>query len=126
VNDVAAHFGGFLKTPLFDKTDSLRNILSNKLSALFRFEAKDLADIREIALHEKFNWQEIGDEASQKEAGLDLPLFAETLVTVRKQDYESILWIKQVPWEQFHADMEKIASDMLHCTNNTLAGGSNS
>jgi len=52
VNDLVPHFGGVVKTDLYYRTDSIRNILSNKLSAVFRYAAKDIADIREIALHE--------------------------------------------------------------------------
>lgn len=35
VNDVAPHFGDVIKTALFDRADSIRNMLSNKLTALF-------------------------------------------------------------------------------------------
>ena len=59
VNDVAPHFGEFVETDIFQKTDSIRNMLSNKLTALYRFAGKDVADIREIALHESVNWTEI-------------------------------------------------------------------
>ncbi|MDR2795336.1 MAG: hypothetical protein LBB47_01330 [Spirochaetaceae bacterium] len=46
INDTAPHFGGLQKTPVLDRTDSVRNILSNKFSALFRFAGKDVVDIR--------------------------------------------------------------------------------
>ncbi len=40
VNDVAPRFGDLAITRVFNRTDSLRNILSNKLTALFRGEAE--------------------------------------------------------------------------------------
>jgi len=52
VNDLVPHYGEIIETKLFYRTDSIRNMLSNKLSAIFRYAAKDVADIREIALHE--------------------------------------------------------------------------
>ena len=40
VNDVAAHYGQIAHDPVLGRIDSLRNILSNKLTALFRSEPK--------------------------------------------------------------------------------------
>ena len=71
VNDKVPHYGEIIKTDLFYRTDSIRNMLSNKLSAIFRYAAKDIADIREISLHETIDWTEIIFEARQKEAGLE-------------------------------------------------------
>jgi len=54
VNDVAAHYGEITETDLFYRTDSVRNILSNKVTAIFRMSAKDIVDIHRICLNEKF------------------------------------------------------------------------
>ena len=59
VNDLVPHFGGIVETDLYYRTDSIRNILSNKMCAVFRYAAKDIADIREIALHVKIDWSSI-------------------------------------------------------------------
>lgn len=45
VNDIEAHFGKLLESALFPRIDNWRNILSNKICALSRQEAKDFADI---------------------------------------------------------------------------------
>lgn len=50
VNDVAAHVGSFVEAPLFPRVDNFRNMLSNKLSALYRHEPKDVADLKQICL----------------------------------------------------------------------------
>jgi len=50
VNDLVPHYGEIIETNLFYRTDSIRNMLSNKLSCIFRYAAKDIADIREIAI----------------------------------------------------------------------------
>jgi len=113
VDDVAPHFGDFVKTDIFCRTDSLRNILSNKLTALFRFAGKDVADIREIALHESVNWPEIINEARQKEAGIELSIASDILQGMPPQEFERIHWINNPGWENFKKDIDKIAYDML-------------
>jgi len=55
-------YGEIGKTELFYRTDSIRNILSNKLSAIFRYAAKDIADIREIAWVKKPDWCEFQED----------------------------------------------------------------
>jgi hypothetical protein len=72
VNDVPYRSGDPVPTKLFYKTDTIINILSNKLSALSRLSEKDVADIVFIALKFDFNWVEIMKEASEKRS-LDQP-----------------------------------------------------
>ena len=114
INDVSAHFGGFSDTPIFNKTDSVRNILANKLTAIFRFAAKDVADIREIALHENVNWSEAIQDARQKDAGVELYYVSRILAGIPRDEYEKINWIKDPGWESFKEDIDKIAFDMLN------------
>jgi hypothetical protein len=113
VNDMVPHFGELEKTALFDRTDSVRNILSNKLSALFRYAAKDIADIREIALHESFNWTGIIEEAREKEAGLEIPLICEILSGMPEEEFNNVKWKDAVTWPDFKKDIEKIVFDMI-------------
>jgi hypothetical protein len=116
VNDLVPHFGAIQKTPLFDRTDSIRNILSNKLTALFRYAGKDVADIREIALHESINWAEIIREAREKEMGLEIPVIGEILAGIPQEEFEAIIWTRNPGWEVFRGDIEKIVFDMMSCT----------
>ena len=113
VNDTVPIFGDIEKTDLFHRTDSVRNILSNKLSAIFRYEAKDIADIREIALHEKVDWITAIQEARQKDAGLELIYVSEILKSMPEKDFEKIIWVNKVTWKDFRNDIEKIALEML-------------
>jgi len=113
VNDVAPHFGDFIKTEIFNRTDSIRNILSNKLTALFRFAGKDVADIREIALHESIEWSEIINEARQKEAGIELSVAADILKGIPRSEFEGVRWITDPGWEAFQKDINAIALDMM-------------
>ena len=114
VNDMVPHFGGIVKTDLFNRVDSIRNILSNKLSAIFRYEAKDIADIREIALHEDIDWTVIIQEARQKEAGIDLTYISEILIGIPKSEFDTINWVEKPDWERFKEDISNIVYDMLN------------
>ncbi|GHV18288.1 hypothetical protein FACS189493_7480 [Spirochaetia bacterium] len=113
VNDSTPHFGDIQETALFDRTDPVRNILSNKLSALFRYAAKDVADIREIALHESIAWPEILREAREKEGGVDTPIIGEILRGMPKNEFDGVIWTQKPEWTVFCRDIEKIVLDMM-------------
>jgi predicted nucleotidyltransferase component of viral defense system len=113
VNDVAPHFGDVLKTPLFDRTDSIRNMLSNKLTALFRFAGKDVADLREIALHETVDWTAAIQDAREKEMGVEIPVVCDILRGIPQKEFDSVIWIKKPEWAFFCRDIEKIVLDMM-------------
>ena len=115
VNDLAVHFGDLVRTDIYYRTDSIRNILSNKLSAIFRFAAKDVADIREIALHENINWSEIINEARQKEAGLELIYISDILTGMPESQFNTIAWVRNPGWVQFQTDIKRIVTDMISC-----------
>jgi predicted nucleotidyltransferase component of viral defense system len=113
VNDLVPHFGDLIKTELFDRVDPIRNILSNKLTALFRFAGKDVADIREIALHESIVWTEIIQEAREKEMGIEIPIVSEILQGMPQQEFEIINWIKKPEWQDFRNDIDNIITAMM-------------
>jgi len=113
VNDVAPHFGDFVNTEIFCRTDSLRNMLSNKLTALFRFAGKDVADIREIALHETIYWPEVINDARQKEAGIELSIAADILKGIPRHEFDEVHWINNPGWDVFQKDIDSIVFDML-------------
>lgn len=58
VNDIPMHYGTFKHAAIFHRVDNWRNILSNKLCALSRLEAKDMADILFIAYQYDFEWED--------------------------------------------------------------------
>jgi hypothetical protein len=121
VNDIATHFGEIQSMGLYGRVDPIRNILSNKLGALFRFAAKDVADIREIALHESFNWSDMVSEAREKDAGVELTYLGEILGGIPEAEFGRIAWRAPAPaWEAFKADLLRIVSDMMNCGENSL------
>jgi hypothetical protein len=115
VNDRVPHYGEIIKTKIFYRTDSIRNILSNKLSAIFRYAAKDIVDIREIALHETIDWSIVIQEARQKEAGLELIYISEILSGMPKSEFDTINWTKKPEWNEFRNDIDNILQDITSC-----------
>ena len=115
VNDVATHFGEITKTKIFDRTDSIRNMLSNKLTAIFRFAAKDVADIREIALQETVDWRQAIEDAQQKEAGVEISVVSDILRGMPQSEFETIAWVKKPEWDEFRGDIDRIVFEMISC-----------
>jgi predicted nucleotidyltransferase component of viral defense system len=113
VNDLVPHYGEIIETSLFYRTDSIRNMLSNKLSAIFRYAAKDIADIREIALHETVDWSTVINEARHKEAGLELVYISEILTSMPESEFETIAWTKKPGWQEFRSDIDRIVHEMI-------------
>jgi len=113
VNDIVPHYGEINKTKLFYRTDSIRNILSNKLSAIFRYAAKDIADIREIALHETVDWLSVIKEAQNKDAGIELVYVSEILSNLPQSEFETITWTKKPSWQEFRSDIDRIVHAMI-------------
>jgi len=88
-------------------------MLSNKLTALFRFAAKDVVDIREIALHEEIDWQQAINDARQKEAGLEIPIICDILQGMPQSEFETIAWTKKPSWQEFRGDIDRIIHEMI-------------
>jgi predicted nucleotidyltransferase component of viral defense system len=113
VNDLVPHYGEIKETDLFYRIDSIRNMISNKLSAIFRYAAKDVVDIREIALHETIDWPVTIQEARQKEAGLELVYISEILTSMPQSEFETIAWTKKPDWQEFSNDIDRIVHEMI-------------
>jgi hypothetical protein len=113
VNDIASRFGEIVKTELFYRTDSIRNMLSNKLTALFRFTGKDVADIREIALRNNVDWTQAIQDARQKVAGIEIPIVCDILLGMPPSELDTIAWTKKPDWQEFRSDIERIVYEMM-------------
>ncbi len=121
VNDVALHFGDYFEDKKLGKIDSLRNILSNKLSALFRYEVKDITDIWIICKNFKCNFREIVKEAKSKEAGIEPVAVYEVISSFPVSKLEIIKWINEPDTESFRKEILQIAEDILNGNENSLA-----
>jgi predicted nucleotidyltransferase component of viral defense system len=124
VNDIELHYGGFNETAIYPKVDNVRNILSNKIGAVFRLSGKDIADIREIALHETFDWAEIIKEARSKDGGVEANVVSEIILSTPRRAFDDVIWTEPSPsWEVFQNDIGVIAREIASCANNSLRSG---
>jgi len=121
VNDVAPHYGEFEKNDKLGLIDSWRNILSNKLTALFRFEPKDIADIWIIARNKKFSWKSIILEAKTKEAGVEPEVIFNILKSLPLLELSLIKWTIKPDFDKIKNDLNIIANDILFGNENSLA-----
>ncbi|GAH00190.1 unnamed protein product [marine sediment metagenome] len=120
INDVAAHYGKIKKDPVLGRIDSIRNILSNKLTALFRSEPKDVVDIHVIAKQFSCNWKEIVIEAKSKEVGIEPETVYDLLMSFPLQYLKSIKWIVRPGRDDFKREIKVIADDILFGRDNSI------
>jgi len=120
VNDIASHYGGFEQDATLGLIDSWQNMLSNKLSAIFRYEAKDIVDIWVITKHRRFDWMSIIQEAKTKEAGIDPVVLFEILKSFPTDALSTIKWVTPVDSEIFTKDLHQIADDIFQGNHNSL------
>ena len=120
VNDSAPRFGGLVSGRLFPRIDSLRNILSNKVTAMYRLESKDIADLWAICSHEAFRWSDIMVEANRKEVGIDAATVADLVRSFPRHLFDTIRWRTEPHEELFFSDLAAIALDLLAVRENSL------
>jgi len=113
VNDYAPHFGDFHYDQVLGKTDSWRNILSNKITALYRYEPKDVVDIWALCNKFRFNWPEILTEAAQKESPIDPIIVSEILASFPENALDSLKWIISLSKDQVISDLKSIIDSIL-------------
>lgn len=120
VNDIAVYFGKVEIDEELGKVDNWRNILSNKVSALFRFEVKDYVDIWIISKNKKFNWREILLEAKQKEMGVDPVEIFNLFASFPFENLGLIKWSSSFNRKEIEKDFSVIADDIFHGRDNSL------
>ena len=121
VNDVAYHYGDFKSDPIYCKIDNWRNILSNKICALSRLEAKDVADILFIAKQYQYSWEEIIKEAGEKDLWVE-PLDVSKLIGgFPTSAFQNIKWVQPVELDKFDDELKQIQSDIFYGNDNSLS-----
>lgn len=118
INDVPYHAGEFWGNEVYDKIDSWRNILTNKICALSRNEEKDLLDLLFLAYKYDFNWMEVVDEARKKDDWVD-----EIRVSRYLHDVEYISGIKFIDKS---LNPVGLIPDLGQMARDVLSGGDNS
>jgi len=121
VNDVPYHSGDIVLHEKFGRVDNWRNILSNKISALSRLEAKDVADILYISMSHLFNWEQIIEEAKQKDLWVE-PIEAARLIgEFPIKLFSPIKWVRPTAGLEFKKYLEQIQHEIFYGKDNSLA-----
>jgi predicted nucleotidyltransferase component of viral defense system len=121
VNDVPYRTGVPISTKLFNKTDSIANILSNKLTALTRHSEKDIADLVFIALKFDFNWVEIFKEASEKDLWVNPVEASKILDGFQLEKLKDINWVTPLKDPKlFEKRLQLLIADLLSGRQNSL------
>jgi Nucleotidyl transferase AbiEii toxin, Type IV TA system len=121
VNDVGFHAGEIVQTPLYSRTDDWRNILSNKITALSREEGKDIADIVFVCKRFPFNWQDIINDAKNKDSWIDEVNASRLIHDFKTEKVKAVKWIVEPDYKEIEKDLNTIAKDILLGGNNSLA-----
>jgi hypothetical protein len=100
---------------------SIKNILSNKLTALSRQSEKDVVDIVFIALNYEFNWVEIIKEASEKDMWINAVGASKILDSFPLNKLDEIIWIAPLKdLNSFEKQLQLLISDLLLGRQNSL------
>ncbi len=120
INDVAFHSGNLVASSLFSKTDSLQNILTNKISALPRDESKDFADLLFIARFLFFNWEQAINEAKQKDTWVNELDISKRLHEFLVDRFKGLKWIENIDFRKCEEQLAQIALDVLNGADNSV------
>jgi hypothetical protein len=121
INDIAFRVGLPEPSALFPSLDNVDNILANKLTALYRYAEKDIADIWAICRNHAFSWSQAFSDARAKEAGVDAYAAAEIIGSFPADRFELIKWRSPPKAEAFMEDLRLIQREILACGENSLS-----
>lgn len=120
VNDVSFRSGTPESTKLFERTDNLYNILSNKITALGRYSPKDVVDIVYICEILSFNWENILNDAAEKDLWINPINAAEVLEQFPIEKLQEVAWIGKAPSNEWVANrIKRIITGILDGSGNT-------
>ena len=121
VNDSAPRFGELVSGALYPRIDSVRNMLSNKITALSRLEGKDFADLWTISRNTSFHWSDILREAGMKDAGVAPEVPSQLLRSFPPRLFDSIRWRRRPDRDRFLAELRQMSRDLIELGPNSLA-----
>jgi hypothetical protein len=121
INDVLFRSEVPVSTTLYQFTDTIGNILSNKISALSRLSAKDVVDVVYISQKYAFEWPVIISDAFEKDMWVNPVEAAKILDEFPLHKLNDINWIDKMPenlW--FESQLKVIIKDLLQGNSNSL------
>jgi len=121
VNDVLFHTGEIQSADLFHRVDSWENILSNKICALSRDEAKDVADLIFLSMRYTFAWEAVIDWARQKDTWVNEIEISQFIHEFDVRRLSRINWIKKPEYTDMQDACKVIARDMIDGGQNSLS-----
>jgi len=113
VNDIKFRVGDPIAHPTLGRLDTIDNILSNKMGALFRYAEKDIADIWAIWKRYGADWPVVMRDAQLKDAGIDPVSAAEIVASFPAQRFDAIKWSEPPDRDSFVKDLRTIAEEIL-------------
>jgi len=120
VNDIKFHRGEFQTFDIYRKVDNLDNILSNKICALSRMDAKDIIDILFIAKNHRFDWEKIFKDAQEKDLWVEPLTICKILNEFPVILMENIKWIGEVDTNQLTHPLKILTEDVFYGRPNSL------
>ena len=120
VNDVLFHTGELHFANFFHRIDSWENILSNKICALSRDEAKDVADLIFLSMKYTFTWETMINYARQKDTWVNEIEVSQSIYKFDTRKLIKINWIKEPEYENMQDICKIIAKDIIDGGENSL------
>ena len=120
VNDVPFHYGKIENQLIFNQIDNWRNVLSNKICALSRMEAKDIADIICIAQQYSFEWEDIIQEAKEKDLWVEPLGICKIIKEFPTELLLGIRWIIDINIDNMKGLLEILHDDIFYGKLNSL------
>jgi predicted nucleotidyltransferase component of viral defense system len=112
VKDIPVHFGALVDRDGI-KVDSLENIGSNKVLAVFgRTDAKDFIDLYWILKHTDLNFDDLFRLAKEKDLGLSELYLAYALQNIEKIKIFPRM-LEPLPWDEIKAFFQAMAHTLL-------------
>lgn len=120
VNDVLFHTGEIQPANFFHRIDSWENILSNKICALSRDEAKDVADLIFLSMKYNFTWETMINYAREKDTWVNEIEVSQSIFKFDTRKLIKIRWIKEPDYKKMQDVCNIIAKDIIDGGKNSL------
>ncbi|MDY6793302.1 MAG: nucleotidyl transferase AbiEii/AbiGii toxin family protein [Thermodesulfobacteriota bacterium] len=120
VNDVLFHTGEIQSANLFHRIDSWENLLSNKICALSRDEAKDFSDLIFLSMKYNFTWETMINYARQKDTWVNEIEVSQSVYNFDTKRLIKINWIKEPDYKTIQDVCKIIAKDIIDGGKNSL------